>query len=106
MTQFLVYDRHRSLYAFDMQTEQDAKASATFSGQKLKRLVVKSGATKEQVVAHVQDMGLRFSLAGLDRMYRGVMPAREETAEILAGIADKLGCSTADFHEVRQTEMF
>jgi hypothetical protein len=89
-----------------MQKEQDALVVGTFSGQKLRRMVVKSGATKEQVVAHVQDMGLRFSLAGLDRMYRGVMPAREEAEEVLAGIAHKLKCSVADFNEVRQQEMF
>jgi uncharacterized LabA/DUF88 family protein len=68
------------------------------NGQKLKRAVICSGFTKEQVVASVQDKGLRFSLAGLDKMYRGELPVRDPE-EILRAIADKCGCETSDFAE-------
>jgi hypothetical protein len=92
-------------YAYDMQTQQDSNALRSFSGQQLKKMVIKSGTTKEQVVAHVQDKGHRFSITGLDRMYRGELPKTEPT-EILAGIAEKLKCDPSDFMEVRQQELF
>jgi hypothetical protein len=87
-----------------MQTNHD-ELIATFSGPKFKKMVIKSGSTKEQVVAHVQDKGLRFSMAGLDRMFRGELP-KNEPSEVLAGIAERLNCNPADFTEVRQQEMF
>lgn len=103
-TQNFVYDRHINLYAFDMQVNQDTKALNNFSGQKLKKMIVRSGYTKEQVVAHVQDKGLRFSLAGLDRILRNELP-KKEPHEILAGISEKLKCSAEDFTEVLQQKL-
>lgn len=66
------------------------------SGLKLKRKIKASGFTKEQVVAHVQYKGLAFSLAGLDRMYRGEF-THEDLEEIVEAIAEKIGCPTSEF---------
>lgn len=68
------------------------------SGQKIKRAVVASGFTKEQVVASVQDKGLRFSLAGLDKTFRNEFPVND-TEDIIAAIALKCGCLVSDFTE-------
>lgn len=87
-----------------MKTIQDEKALSNFSGHKLKRAVVRSRFAKEQVVAHIQDKGIKFSLTGLDRIYRNELP-RKETQEILAGIAEKLCCNLDDFTEVTQQEL-
>lgn len=66
------------------------------SGKSIRSAVLRSAYTKEQVVASVQDKGLSFSLAGLDKVYRGELP-KKDTSEILKAIADKLGCTTQDF---------
>lgn len=67
-------------------------------GQKIRKAVMASGFTKEQVVASVQDRGLSFSLAGLDKMYRGEFPVRD-TEEILFAISIKCKCQVSDFAE-------
>jgi len=82
------------LYIQYMTTTHDIKVS----GNNIRRKVTASGFTKEQVVAHVQYKGFRFSLAGLDRIYRGELPMTD-TNEILEAIAEKCSCSTADFAE-------
>lgn len=63
----------------------------------MKKSVIASRWTKEQVVAHVQYKGISFSLAGLDRMYRGELV--KDSDEILEAIAEKCGCSVDDFTE-------
>jgi hypothetical protein len=68
------------------------------SGQKVRRAVMASAYSKEQVVAHVQDKGLKFSLTGLDKIYRNELPVHF-TGEILAAIAEKCGVSVSDFGE-------
>lgn len=68
------------------------------NGQKIRKAVMASGFTKEQVVASVQDTGLRFSLAGLDKIYRNEFPVRD-SEEIIAAIALKCGCLTSSFAE-------
>jgi hypothetical protein len=65
-------------------------------GQKIRRTIIASHFTKEQVVASVQDKGLRFSLPGLDKMFRGQFPVND-TNEILEAIALKCGCSSSEF---------
>jgi hypothetical protein len=77
---------------------QYMKTSYAVSGQKIKRAVVKSGWTKEQVVASVQDKGFRFSLTGLDKMFRNEFPVND-TEEILEAIALKCGCLISTFTE-------
>lgn len=62
------------------------------------KAVNRSGFTKEQVVASVQDKGWRFSLAGLDRMYCGKLP-KHNSKEILLAVAEKIGCEISDFAE-------
>lgn len=57
-----------------------------------------SGFTKEQVVASVQDKGLKFSLAGLDKIYRDELPVKD-TEAILTAIAEKCCVDTSDFAE-------
>lgn len=74
------------------------KNTINVSGQKIRRAVIGSGYSKEQVVASVQDKKLRFSLAGLDKIYRNEFPVND-TEEILAAIAEKCGCSISDFGE-------
>lgn len=74
------------------------KTMISVSGQKIKRAVVASGWTKEQVVASVQDKGFRFSLAGLDKIYRGELPVND-TEDIIGAIALKCGCLVSDFAE-------
>jgi hypothetical protein len=74
------------------------KTLTDMSGQKIKRAVVASGFTKEQVVASVQDKGLRFSLAGLDKIYRNEFPVND-TEDIIGAIALKCGCLVSDFAE-------
>jgi hypothetical protein len=64
-------------------------------GQKIRKAVMRSGFTKEQVVASVQDAGYRFSLAGLDKMYRDEFPVRD-VEEIINVIAFKCGCLASD----------
>jgi hypothetical protein len=68
------------------------------NGQRVRRAVLASGYTKEQVVAHVQDAGLKFSLAGLDKIYRGELPVKDSDA-ILEAIAFKCRCLASDFAE-------
>lgn len=68
------------------------------NGKKIKSAVIRSGFTKEQVVASVQDRGIRFSLAGLDRIYRNEFPVMSKT-EILEAVADKCRCKLSDFAE-------
>lgn len=68
------------------------------SGHKIRKAVMASGYTKEQVVASVQDKGFRFSLAGLDKIYRDELPVRD-TLEIIEAIALKCGCLTSSFAE-------
>jgi hypothetical protein len=65
--------------------------------EKLKRAVRASAFSKEQIVAAVQDEGYRFSLAGLDRMYKGEMP-KNDLPEILQALALKLRCNVSDFY--------
>lgn len=72
--------------------------SICISGKLVKKAVQKSSFTREQVVASVQDKGLRFSLAGLDKIYRNELPAKD-TSEILEAIAQKCGCLVSDFAE-------
>jgi len=79
------------------------KTTQDINGQKIKRAVRASGFTKEQVVASVQDCGLRFSLAGLDKMYRDEFPLND-TFEILGAIALKCGCLVSDFGESLETK--
>lgn len=67
-------------------------------GQKVRRAVIKSGYSKEQVVASVQDKGFKFSLTGLDKIYRNELPVNF-TMEILIAIAEKCGCQVSDFAE-------
>lgn len=70
--------------------------SKEISGRIVKKAVHRSGYTREQVVASVQDKGLRFSLAGLDKIYRNELPVKDRE-EILAAIAEKCGCSVSEF---------
>jgi hypothetical protein len=66
------------------------------NGQKVRRAVLASGFSKEQVVASVQDAGLKFSLAGLDKIYRGELPVKDSDA-ILEAIAFKCHCQATEF---------
>lgn len=68
------------------------------NGQRIRKAVMASGFTKEQVVASVQDSGLRFSLAGLDKIYRNELPVKD-AYDILGAIALKCGCLISDFGE-------
>lgn len=74
------------------------KTMFNINGQKVRRAVIASGFTKEQVVASVQDAGFKFSLAGLDKIYRNELPVKD-TQEIVAAIALKCGCLTSNFAE-------
>lgn len=67
-------------------------------GNEIRKAVKRSGFSKEQVVASVQDLGFRFSLAGLDRIYRGEFPSKD-CKEILEAIAFKCKCQVSDFAE-------
>lgn len=69
------------------------------NGKKIKSAVIRSRFTKEQVVASVQDRGIRFSLAGLDRIYRNELPVFSQK-EILEAIAEKCRCKLSDFAEL------
>lgn len=75
----------------------------SIDGMKIKRAILASGFTKEQVVASVQESGIRFSLAGLDKMFVNTFPVKH-LEEILEQIALKCGCLASDFGEskVRQ----
>lgn len=71
------------------------------NGQKIRVAVLKTGLTREKVVALVQDdleIGVTFSLAGLDKMIRGELPKRD-ACKVLASLAKICGCSTLDFAE-------
>jgi hypothetical protein len=72
------------------------KTILSVNGQKIRRAVILSGFSKEQVVASVQDSGLRFSLTGLDKLYRGELPVRDSD-EILEAIALKCSCLAMSF---------
>jgi hypothetical protein len=74
------------------------KTTIKVSGQKIRRAVIASGFTKEQVVASVQDKGFRFSLAGLDKIYRNEFPVND-TEDIIGAIALKCGCLVSSFAE-------
>lgn len=74
------------------------KNTINVSGQRIRRAVMASGYSKEQVVAHVQDKGLKFSLTGLDKMYRNELPVKD-LEEILIAIAEKCSCHVSDFAE-------
>lgn len=74
------------------------KTSFNIDGQKIRRAVVASRFSKEQVVAAVQDAGYKFSLAGLDKVYRNEFPVKN-TEEIVAAIAFKCGRLVSDFAE-------
>lgn len=65
--------------------------------EEMKRLMRQSGLKKEQVIAAVQDKGYRFSLASLDRIYRGELP-KNDLPEILEVIASKIECKVSDFY--------
>lgn len=79
------------------------KNISNVSGQKIRKAVMASGFTKEQVVASVQDSGLRFSLAGLDKIYRNELPVND-TSDIIGAIALKCGCLVSDFCESIDTK--
>ena len=68
------------------------------AGKNVRAAVNRSGFTKEQVVASVQDKGFRFSLAGLDRIYRNELPTFDRK-EILEALAEKCRCTVLDFVE-------
>lgn len=74
------------------------KNTINVNGQRVRKAVMASGFTKEQVVASVQDNGLRFSLAGLDKIYRNELPVKDAN-DILGAIALKCGCLISDFGE-------
>lgn len=93
-----------------MQTQEQSPDLTNFSGRKIKKKVMSSEFTKEQVVAYVQDtpdhdISYSFSLAGLDRLYRGELPKRN-AGLIVTRIAEKLGCKVDEFLEVRQIDLF
>lgn len=67
----------------------------------LKIAINRSGFTKEQVVASVQDKGWRFSLTGLDRIYRNDLP-KNNSEEIIKAIAEKIRCNISDFTESKK----
>jgi hypothetical protein len=77
---------------------KDIKELNNVNGRRIRKAVIASGFTKEQVVASVQDKGLRFSLAGLDKIYRNELPVND-TSDILGAIALKCGCLISDFTE-------
>jgi hypothetical protein len=56
----------------------------------------------EKVVALVQDLvadeGLTFSLAGLDKLFKGELPKRDP-GKIMSSLAKVLGLSVSDFAE-------
>lgn len=68
-------------------------------GSKIKRAILASGFTKEMVVASVQTSGLRFSLAGLDKMLANKFP-KKDLDMILEEIAQKCRCLVSDFEEL------
>lgn len=74
------------------------KKITNVNGQRVKKAVRISGKSKEKIVVAVQDAGLSFSLAGLDKMFRGELPVNESD-EILEVIAFECGCLTSDFAE-------
>ena len=63
----------------------------------LKRKIQASGFRKEQVVAAVQDEGIRFSLTQLDKMFKGEMPVNN-LEEIIFLISNKIKCDKSDFY--------
>jgi hypothetical protein len=71
-------------------------------GHKVKVAVLKDGRTREKVVALVQDLvadeGLTFSLAGLDKLFKGELPKRDP-GKIMSSLAKVLGLSVSDFAE-------
>ena len=74
---------------------------------KLKVMVTNDLRTKEKIVATVQDL-LRqkeslatFSLAGLDKLFKGETPKRY-TSEILEALAEVLGADLSSFAELEQ----
>ena len=81
-----------------MKNIQTFKSVTSVDGNEVRKAIKKSGFTKEQVVASVQDLGFRFSLAGLDRIYRGELPIYN-AMEILEAIALKCRCQVSDFAE-------
>lgn len=69
-----------------------------YNGKSIRSAVIRSGFTKEQVVVAVQEKGFRFSLAGLDRIYRNEFPTFDKK-EILEIVAKKCRCKLSDFAE-------
>lgn len=69
-----------------------------YDGRKVKIAVVASGFTKEKVVTFVQDKGFRFSLAGLDKIFRNEFP-KKDTETILGIIAENCRCDLIDLAE-------
>lgn len=70
-------------------------------GKNVRSAVIRSGFTKEQVVVAVQEKGYRFSLAGLDRIYKNMFPTFNKV-EILETIAEKCRCKLSDFAESKE----
>lgn len=70
----------------------------SIDGKHVRMAVIRSGFTKEQVVVAVQEKGFRFSLAGLDRVYKNIFPTFDKV-EILKIIAKKCRCKLSDFSE-------
>ena len=68
------------------------------NGLQVRKAVLQSGFTKEQVVASVQDEGLKFSLTGLDKIYRNELPVKD-TEAILIAIAKKCCVEISFFAE-------
>jgi hypothetical protein len=70
-------------------------------GQKIRVAVLKTGLTREKVVVLVQEdleIGVTFSLAGLDKMIRGELPKRD-AEKVLVSLAKICGCLISDFAE-------
>ncbi len=73
------------------------------NGDLIRRRVIASKFSKEDVVVHVQKKGFSFSYPGLDKMYRSELPQRHRD-EILEAIAEKCGCSISDFFDEAEDE--
>lgn len=71
-------------------------------GHEIKIAVINSGKTREKVVVLVQDIvrkdGLSFSLAGLDKLFKGELP-KKDPQKILDALSLVLGVSTSTFAE-------
>jgi hypothetical protein len=84
------------MYISSMQTNTNNQSGLKLKGGDLKKEVTRSPLTREKLVSLIQDEGFSFSITGLDRMFRGELPAKD-TEHILLSLAKHLGCPISNF---------